>query len=77
MGARFLADSVGGVTDDPKSYSRTDITVLEFDGSVRNPRLATEVLCAVLRHALHPAIKVAPIHTPYVTAQIPLISPSR
>jgi hypothetical protein len=82
MSAHALPDSVGGVTGDPKSYSRTDITVLEFDHSVRkmpdmyfgaartDPRLATEVLCAVLRHALHPATKVAPVHTPYVTAEI-------
>ena len=57
------------------TYDAADIEVLEFDVSVRkrpgmyfgvgqgDPRLSTAVLCAVARHALHPATSVAKEHT--------------
>lgn len=63
-------------------YSAAGIEVLEFDESVRrrpgmyfgvardNPGLATEVLCGVLGHALHPAARVGPAHTSQVTAEV-------
>jgi hypothetical protein len=57
------------------SYDVADIEVLEFDAAVRrrmgmyfgvgrgDSRLAVHVLCAVARHALHPATRVAAEHT--------------
>ncbi|MDX3496105.1 hypothetical protein ACKI1I_39005 [Streptomyces turgidiscabies] len=57
------------------SYDAADIEVLEFDVAVRkrpgmyfgvglgNPKLPAKVLCAVARHALHPAASVAKDHT--------------
>ncbi|MGI8334787.1 hypothetical protein ACRYCC_32955 [Actinomadura scrupuli] len=63
-------------------YSAADIQVLEFDESVRarpgmyfgvgreNAALATEVLGSVLVHALHPAARLAPTHTPRVHAEV-------
>ncbi|MFD4604406.1 hypothetical protein ACFWPQ_41120 [Streptomyces sp. NPDC058464] len=65
-----------------KTYSAADIQVVEFDLHVRatpsmyfgvgrgSPELATRVLCAVLGHALHPATRVAPAHTPRVEAEV-------
>ncbi|MFD9395996.1 hypothetical protein ACFWBB_36240 [Streptomyces sp. NPDC060000] len=56
-------------------YDAADIEVLEFDAAVRkrmgmyfgvgrgDPRLPARVLCAVARHALHPATGVAAEHT--------------
>lgn len=70
------------MTGDAHEYSSADITVLEFDASVRkrpgmffgvgpdNPALATRVLDTLLRHALHPAPSVAPDHVPRVVAEI-------
>ncbi|MBQ0896209.1 hypothetical protein KBX37_24465 [Micromonospora sp. U56] len=70
------------MTGDASDYSGVKLTVLEFDDAVRkrpgmyfgaareDPGLATQVLCTVLRHALHPAAKVAPDHTPHVIAEI-------
>ncbi|MFI7296776.1 hypothetical protein [Streptomyces sp. NPDC050121] len=58
-----------------KEYDAADIRIIEFDEHVRqnpgmyfevgrsSPELATRVLCAVLRHALHPATRVGPAHT--------------
>ncbi|WP_372346018.1 hypothetical protein [Streptomyces sp. KL116D] len=57
------------------SYDAADIEVLEFDAVVRKrpgmffrvapdePQFATEVLCAVATHVLHPATRVAGEHT--------------
>ncbi|MFJ9864246.1 hypothetical protein [Streptomyces sp. NPDC101165] len=57
------------------AYDAADIKVLEFDAAVRkrtamhfgvgrgDSRLAACVLCAVARHALHPATRVAAEHT--------------
>ncbi|MFF4113690.1 hypothetical protein ACFY0P_09395 [Streptomyces sp. NPDC001714] len=65
-----------------KTYSAADIQVIEFDQHVwanptmyfgvrrGDPELATQVLCAVLGHALHPATRVAPAHTPQVEAEV-------
>ncbi|MGW7244179.1 hypothetical protein [Streptomyces sp. NPDC054804] len=65
-----------------KTYSAADVQVVEFDQHVRarpsmyfgvgrgSPELATQVLCTVLRHALHPATRVAPAHSPQVEAEV-------
>ncbi|MFE2103032.1 hypothetical protein ACFW9W_39665, partial [Streptomyces sp. NPDC059468] len=57
------------------SYDSADIKVLEFDAAVRkrpgryfgvgpgNPKLPANVLCAVARHVLHPATRVAGEHS--------------
>ncbi|UIX33946.1 hypothetical protein [Streptomyces sp. GQFP] len=57
------------------SYSAADIEVLEFDTAVRkrpgmyfgvgpgSPKLSASLLCAVARHVLHPAARVAAEHT--------------
>ncbi|WP_232838758.1 hypothetical protein [Streptomyces geranii] len=57
------------------SYSVADIEVLEFDAVVRkrpgmyfgvgpgSPKLPDSLLCAVARHVLHPATRVAAAHT--------------
>ncbi|MFC4118801.1 hypothetical protein [Nonomuraea zeae] len=64
------------------TYSAADIRVLEFDQVVRtrpgmyfgvgkeDPRLATEVLCCVLAHGLHPATSVAPAHALRIEAEV-------
>lgn len=66
---------------DPE-YSSAHIRVLELDEAVRsrpgmyfglgrgNPDLPTRVLAAVLAHALHPATKLAPTHSPSVYAEV-------
>ncbi|SCL19582.1 hypothetical protein GA0074692_0657 [Micromonospora pallida] len=41
-----------------------------FGVARENPKLATRVFTAVLGHALHPATVVAPMHTPWVNAQV-------
>ncbi|MEU8421799.1 hypothetical protein AB0C15_13085 [Micromonospora sp. NPDC048835] len=60
-------------------YTAADITVLEFDESVRrrpgmyfgaDPHLATSVLTAVVIASLHPGPKVAPSGPPEVTVEI-------
>ena len=63
-------------------YSAADIRVVEFDEHVRaqpqmyfqvgrrNPEFATRVLENVLGHALHPAARLAPVHTLQVEAEI-------
>ncbi|MFI6243063.1 hypothetical protein ACIBEF_24630 [Micromonospora sp. NPDC050795] len=60
-------------------YSAANITVLEFDESVRqrpsmyfgaDPHLATTVLTAVVIASLHPGPRVAPSGPPDVTAEI-------
>ncbi|GIH19672.1 hypothetical protein [Rugosimonospora africana] len=63
-------------------YSASDIQVIEFDESVRtrptmyfgagrgSPDLATRVLEGVLAHALHPAARVAAVHTLQVKTEI-------
>ncbi|GII58948.1 hypothetical protein Pth03_73370 [Planotetraspora thailandica] len=63
-------------------YSAADITILEFDDSVRtrtamyfrasreSPELATRVLSEVVGHALHPATRVGPPHTARAHAEI-------
>jgi DNA gyrase/topoisomerase IV subunit B len=63
-------------------YSSANITVLTTADSVRerpgmyfgvgrgNPDLATQVLCAVVGHAFHPATAVAVCHTPHVVVDI-------
>jgi hypothetical protein len=63
-------------------YDAARITVREFDEFARrspavffgvaqdDPRLATEVLRGVLAHALHPATRVAPVHTPQVEVEV-------
>jgi hypothetical protein len=65
-----------------QGYSAANITVLTMADSVRkrpgmyfgvgrgDPRLATEVLSAVVGHAFHPAAKVAASHSPHVVADI-------
>jgi len=62
-----------------RDYTAADITVLDFDESVRrrpgmyfgaNPHLATSVLTAVVIASLHPGPKVAPTGPPDVTAEI-------
>src|SRR4051812_27462749 len=74
-------DSIGDVTG-RRDYSLADITVLEFDDSVRrrpgmyfgvgraDPRLPTMVLRAVVGHAFHPATVVAASHAPDVLAEV-------
>lgn len=64
------------------TYGAADIHVLEFDEAVRarpgmyfgvgpeDPALATQVLCRVLDHALHPAARLARAHTASVHAEI-------
>ena len=71
---------VGGVTE--HAYTAADITVLTLAESVRkrpgmyfgavptDQDFATEVLCAVVGHAFHPAAAVATRHTPHVAADI-------
>ena len=63
-------------------YSAADIRIVEFDEHVRaqpqmyfqvgrsNPEFATRVLENVLGHALHPAARLAPVHTLQVEAEI-------
>lgn len=62
-----------------REYTAADLTVLEFDKSVRlrpgmyfgtDPHLATSVLAAVVIASLHPGPKVAPTSPPNVTAEI-------
>lgn len=62
-----------------REYTAADITVLEFDKSVRrrpgmyfgaDPHLATSILTAVVIASLHPGPKVAPTGPPDVTAEI-------
>ncbi|WP_203820579.1 hypothetical protein [Paractinoplanes ferrugineus] len=62
-----------------REYTAADLTVLEFDKSVRlrpgmyfgaDPHLATSVLTAVVIASLHPGPKAAPIYPPDVTAEI-------
>jgi DNA gyrase/topoisomerase IV subunit B len=65
-----------------KRYSAADIQLVEFDEAVRSrpamyfgvdrrdPDLATQVLCSVLAHGLHPAARVAAAHTLQVKAEI-------
>lgn len=72
--------SVGGVTE--HDYSLADITMVEFDDSVRgrpgmyfgairaDPRLPTWVPRTVVAHALHPATRVAASHVPNVVAEV-------
>jgi hypothetical protein len=62
-------------------YTRADITVVEFDDTVRarpgmyfgvsrvDPRLPTWILRAVVGHAFHPATRVAGSHVPNVVAE--------
>lgn len=64
------------------SYDASDIQVIDFDEHVRThpemyfgarhsgPDTATRVLSAVLGHALHPATRLAPVHTARVEAEI-------
>lgn len=70
------------MAEDTNTYSAADIQLLEVDASVRkspgmyfgasreNSQLATQVLCSVLGHALHPATSVAPAHTLRARAEI-------
>lgn len=63
-------------------YGAADITVLSMAEAVRkrpgmyfgvgpgDPGLATKVLCAVVRHAFHPAARVADSHTTRVVVDI-------
>ena len=62
-----------------REYTEADLTVLEFDKSVRrwpgmyfgvDPHLATSVLAAVVIASLHPGPKVAPIGPPDVSVEI-------
>jgi hypothetical protein len=65
-----------------REYDAADIEVLEFDASVRrrtgmffgvgrgDPRLPVRMLCAVARHALHPATGVAAEHTLHTVVEI-------
>jgi DNA gyrase/topoisomerase IV subunit B len=43
---------------------------MHFGVGQGDPRLATELLCAVVGHALHPAATVAVSHTPHVVVEI-------
>ena len=70
------------MAEDTNTYSAADIQLLEFDDAVRkrpgmyfgasreSAGLATQVLCGVLGHVLHPATSVAPAHTLRACAEI-------
>jgi len=62
-----------------REYTAADLSVLEFDQTVRtrpgmyfgaDPHLATSILTAVVIASLHPGVKVTPAGPPDVTAEI-------